>query len=104
MDINDTASSMSFVMPAEYHEGNLPQPNDSVVKIETSKDEYVAAMKFGGFASDKHIREYTQKLEAALKANSIPYYGHFRFLGYNPPFQLFGRKNEIIVSVNHDLN
>lgn len=101
MDINDSASSMSFVMPAEYHKDNLPVPNDSGVKIETTTDEYVAAIKFGGFASDSRINEYTEKLERALIANSITYYGRFRFLGYNPPYQLFGRRNEIIVSVNH---
>ena len=101
MDINDSASSMSFVMPAEYHKDNLPVPNDAGVKIETTTDEYVAAIKFGGFASDSRINEYTEKLERALIANSITYYGRFRFLGYNPPYQLFGRRNEIIVSVNH---
>jgi hypothetical protein len=103
MDINDTTSSMSFVMPAEFHPDNLPQPNDAGVKIETTADEYVAAIKFGGFASDNQIKEYTNKLEKALIANSIPYYGRFRYLGYNPPFQLFGRRNEIIVSVKQDL-
>ena len=102
MDINDSVSTMSFVMPAEYNKGNLPLPNNEEVKIETTDDEYVAAITFGGFASGKHIKENIEKLESALKANSISYYGHFRFLGYNPPYQLFGRKNEIIVSVNKD--
>ena len=99
MDINDTSSKMSFVMPADYHKDNLPQPNDSTVKIETTTEEYVAALTFGGFASDKVIKENAEKLESALRAKSISYYGNFRFLGYNPPFQLFGRRNEIIVSV-----
>lgn len=50
MDINDSASTMSFVMPAEFQKNNLPQPNNSGVKIVTTADEYVAAIKFGGFA------------------------------------------------------
>jgi hypothetical protein len=100
MNANDSGSTMSFVMPAEYHKDNLPQPNDSSVKIETTTEEYVAAIRFGGFASDKHITKYSDKLENALKESSIPYYGHFRLLAYNPPYQLFGRKNEIIVNVN----
>lgn len=100
MNINDSNSTMSFVMPLEYGKDNLPQPNDTSVKIETTADEYVAAIRFGGYASDKHIKEYSDKLENALKESSIPYYGRFRLLTYNPPFQLFGRKNEIIVSVN----
>jgi hypothetical protein len=102
MDINDSTSTMSFVMPAEYHKDNLPLPNNSEVKIETTADEYVAAITFGGFASSKDIKKNIEKLESALKANSISYYGNFRYLGYNPPYQFFGRKNEIIVSVNKD--
>ena len=100
MDINDSASTMSFVMPSVYNIENLPKPNDSRVVIKSTTDEYVAALKFEGFASDKDIKFYSEKFENALKAASIPYYGNFRFLGYNPPYQLFGRKNEIIVSVN----
>jgi len=102
MDIDDTTSTKSFVMPAEYQKDNLPLPNNSEVKIETTADEYVAAITFGGFASDKDIKKNIEKLENALKANSISYYGNFRYLGYNPPYQFFGRKNEIIVSVNQD--
>jgi hypothetical protein len=100
MNINDSASTMSFVMPAQYHKDNLPQPDDSEIKIETTNDEYVAAIRFDGFAKGEKIKEQTALLENALKAANIHYYGSFRFLGYNPPYQLFGRKNEIIVAVN----
>ncbi|MEI6410700.1 MAG: heme-binding protein [Bacteroidota bacterium] len=102
MDINDTASSMSFVMPLEFNKDNLPKPNDSNVEIKTTTDEYVAVITFGGFASDKKIKFYQDKLETELRRNSISYYGNFRFLGYNPPYQLFGRKNEVIVNVDRD--
>jgi hypothetical protein len=100
MNVNDSSSTMSFVMPSNYDKNNLPLPNNSEVKIETTRDEYVAAIRFGGFASDKDIKENKDKLENALKANAISYYGHFRYLGYNPPYQLFGRRNEVIVSIN----
>lgn len=100
MDINDTASTMSFVMPIEYNKDNLPKPNDSGVKIENSTAEYVAAIKFGGFASSDKIKKYTDILEGLLKKNNLPHYGNFRLLGYNPPYQLFGRRNEIIVTLN----
>jgi len=103
MNINDSVSTMSFVMPTEYHKDNLPIPNNSEVKIETTADEYVAAIRFGGFASDKDIKENKEKLESALKAKAISYYGNFRYLGYNPPYQLFGRRNEVIVAINWTL-
>lgn len=99
MDINDSLSSMSFVMPANYNKDNLPKPNDTSVILKTTAEEYVAAIRFGGYANDEEIKMYAAKLESALKAEGIEYFGNFRFLGYNAPFQFWGRKNEIIVSV-----
>lgn len=100
MDINDSVSSMSFVMPSLYNEENLPKPNDPNVHIHRTADEYVAVIQFGGFASDKDLKFYSGKLREILAKKGINSYGNARFLGYNPPFQLINRRNEIIVSVN----
>lgn len=102
MDINDYNSSMSFVMPSKYLQENLPKPTNAEVIIETVADEFVAAVGFGGFATETDIKINTRKLERALKAASIDHYGSFRMLGYNPPFQILGRRNEIIVNVEWD--
>ncbi len=99
MDINDEGSSMSFVMPSAYDINNLPRPNDANVKLHQTPGEYVAAISFGGFANDASIKRYAAELEKALGNKGIKSIGHFRFLGYNPPYQLVGRKNEIIVTV-----
>jgi hypothetical protein len=100
MDINDTASSMSFVMPAQFTIENLPKPNDDRVNLKKIPDQYVAAIRFGGYASDEEILIHRKKLESALNKNAISYYGNFQFLGYNAPYQFWGRRNEIIVQVN----
>ena len=100
MDINDSLSTMSFVMPSKYNEQSLPKPSDSRVKLEKSQAEYVAVLKFGGYANDDKISRYSEKLRTALDQKGIRYSGNFRYLGYNPPYQFIGRKNEIIVSVN----
>lgn len=102
MDINDYNSSMSFVMPSKYLQENLPKPINAEVMLETTTDEYVAVVAFGGFATEEDVKINTRKLERALKTASIAHYGSFRMLGYNPPFQLLGRKNEIIVNVEWD--
>lgn len=99
MDIDDTSSTMSFVMPSDYNASNLPKPNNAEVKIETTEAEYVAAISFGGFASDADIQKYSGLLAKALKKADIKHDGNFRFLGYNPPFQLVDRTNEIIVRI-----
>lgn len=100
MDINDSVSSMSFVMPSGYTEENLPKPNDAGVIIQKTPDEYVAVIRFDGFASDKDLKYYSGKLHDILAEKGITSYGNARFLGYNPPFQLINRRNEIIISVN----
>jgi hypothetical protein len=100
MEIGDTSASMSFVMPASFSKDNLPVPNNAEVTIQSTPNEYVAAISFGGFASQEDIDLHADLLEMALKKNQVSYYGRFRFLGYNPPYQLFGRRNEIIVSVD----
>lgn len=97
MDMNE--ASMSFVMPSAYTEESLPAPDDPAVKLERTDDVYVAAIRFGGYASDRDIVKYSEKLKSLLSEKGIGWYGNFRYLGYNPPFQPFGRRNEIIVNV-----
>lgn len=100
MEIGDTSASMSFVMPASFSKANLPIPNSAEVTLQSSPSEYVAAIRFGGFASQEDIDLNIHLLEIALKKKQIEYHGRFRYLGYNPPYQLFGRRNEIIVSID----
>ncbi len=99
MDINDSLSAMSFVMPSKYELKDLPAPDNSRVVLEESKPDYIAVIRFGGYASDRAIRRNSEKLAALLDAAGISYHGNFRYLGYNPPYQFIGRRNEIIVSV-----
>ena len=58
---------MRFVMPSKYDEQSLPRPNDSRVKLEKSQAEYVAVLKFGGYANDGKIARYSEKLRKALE-------------------------------------
>jgi hypothetical protein len=101
MDINDTVSTMSFVMPSSYNQANLPKPNNPDVILKETADEYVAAIQFGGFASDKELKFYSEKLLDILKEKGIKTQGNTRFLAYNPPFQLVGRRNEIVISIEY---
>jgi len=99
MDVNDTLSTMSFVMPSTYNIANLPNPNDAAVKIKEVSQDYAAVIRFGGYVNDEKMKFYSQKLRNILTQKGIITIGHFRFLGYNPPYQFLGRRNEIIVSI-----
>ena len=99
MEFDSAGSSMSFVMPSAYKSEDLPKPLNGRVKIEKFKEQHVAAIRFGGFAGDSRIHSYENKLKKMLDAKGISYSGNFRYLGYNSPYRLIGRRNEIIVPV-----
>ena len=99
MEMSDNGSAMSFVMPEKYDASNLPKPKDATVQIKQSKESYEAVIAFGGYANDEKIKEHTNKLVALLNKKNIKIIGGFNFLGYNAPFEFFGRKNEISIPV-----
>lgn len=103
MDIGESQSTMSFVMPSNFNKENLPKPNNTDIAIETSEPEFAAVIRFGGFANTTSSNKYKLMLANALKQKGITSYGNYRFLGYNPPFQIFGRRNEVIVSIYRDI-
>jgi len=59
----------------------------------------VAAITFDGWATDARIAEYTEKLKDLLAKNNIAYTGNFSYLGYNPPYEVVNRRNEVVVDV-----
>ena len=99
MDINDKGSSMSFVMPSQYTLDKLPRPVDSRVELHESAAVYMAAIEFGGYANDEKIKQYADRLLEALNRNGIKTTGNPTFLGYNAPYDLIGRKNEVVIAI-----
>ena len=39
--------------------------------------------------------------KASLDSKGIKHKGNFSYLGYNPPFQLINRTNEVVVEIDH---
>jgi hypothetical protein len=99
MEMSGNGSSMSFVMPEKYDATSLPKPKDATVQIKESKESYEAVIAFGGYANDEKIIDYTNKLVALLNKKNIKIVGGYNFLGYNAPFEFFGRKNEISIPI-----
>lgn len=101
MQVQGDSASMSFVMPSAYDLNSLPGPNDPNVKLHTSEDEYVAVVKYGGYSSDADIKKQTERLKEFLEKKKISFLGEFRYLGYNPPYQMTDRRNEVIVKIDY---
>jgi hypothetical protein len=99
LKMNQENMEMSFTMPSEQNLNELPKPNDPGIRINKTIEEYTASIEFGGYASDDKITKHTEELKNILIKKKIIANGSFRFLGYNSPFKLLGRKNEIIVPI-----
>jgi len=98
----DTTMTMMFMVPKKYKKETLPQPNESDIEFKEEPAKTVAAISFGGWANDEKIASYKQQLIAALDSEGIKYTNRFYFLGYNAPFEVFNRKNEIIVELANE--
>ncbi|MFY7943669.1 MAG: SOUL family heme-binding protein [Crocinitomicaceae bacterium] len=98
MEVGDN-TKMSFVMPSQYKMEDLPQPNSSEVKLVKAAPKKFAVLTFSGFASDEKINRKKELLKEALKKEQISVKGDFSYLGYNAPWDLFGRRNEVAIEV-----
>ena len=98
MSLKDS-TTMMFMVPKKYKKETLPQPNLSKIKFKEEPAKTVTAINFSGWANDKKIKKYKQKLKDALDKEGILYKNRFQFLGYNAPYEVFNRKNEIIVEL-----
>ncbi len=99
MDINEKGSSMSFVMPSEYTLDNLPRPADTRVELHESPAIYMAAIEFSGYANDQKIKQYADQLSQILNKRGIKTIGNPTYLGYNAPYEIIGRKNEVVIAI-----
>lgn len=99
MQMGEEEMTMRFMMPTAYTTEDLPTPNDKGISIFNTDEEYVAAISFSGFISDEKLQKQQDRLTQLLEKNELTPKGDFRYLGYNPPYQLIGRRNEIVVRV-----
>jgi hypothetical protein len=95
----EDSMTMMFLVPKNMKKDNLPQPNQSQIEFREEPAKKLAAIRFGGWASTEKLEEYKQKLIAELDEKGIQHKGNFSYLGYNPPFDLFFRRNEVVVGV-----
>jgi hypothetical protein len=98
MEIGDS-TKMSFMVPSNYTEENLPKPNNGNIFFEKKEGAIMAAIRFGGWADDATIEEQKNKLSELLTNEGLDHTGKFMYLGYNPPYVVVGRRNEVVVEL-----
>ena len=98
MSLEDSVTMM-FMVPREFDKKTLPKPNQSQINFVEEPAKKIAAISFTGWANDEKIAKYQKKLKLILETENISYKNQFYFFGYNPPYEIFNRKNEVIVEL-----
>jgi len=103
MELGDT-SKMMFMVPKKYNLKNLPNPKNNKIVFEKQEEKIIAAIRFDGWADDEKIEKYKSLLMNELVKEKLNYINKFIFLGYNPPFEVLNRRNEVVVElINYKL-
>lgn len=95
----DSTSTMSFVMPSNFQMEELPEPKSEKIRLHETGTAVTASISFKGYANDKVIQKKTKELKDRLRSRGIHFRNDFRFLGYNPPYRVINRHNEIVVTL-----
>lgn len=90
---------MEFMMPSSYTLDNLPAPDRPDIELYVKPSVIMAGLSFGGYASDQKIKEKIEELKSYLEKENIAHTGHFQYFGYNPPYQMINRRNDIVVEL-----
>lgn len=98
MSLEDSVTMM-FMVPREFDKKTLPKPNQPQINFVEEPAKKIAAISFTGWANDEKILKYQKKLKLILETENISYTNQFYFFGYNPPYEIFNRKNEVIVEL-----
>ena len=91
----DSISTLSFVVPRSKTEESMPVPIDSNLTFVVQAPKLLAVLDFGGFINDEKLAARMAELKKAVLKEGFQIKGQGYYFGYNPPWQLIGRKNEV---------
>eukprot|EP00471_Norrisiella_sphaerica_P005332 CAMPEP_0184480454 /NCGR_PEP_ID=MMETSP0113_2-20130426/1966_1 /TAXON_ID=91329 /ORGANISM="Norrisiella sphaerica, Strain BC52" /LENGTH=199 /DNA_ID=CAMNT_0026858951 /DNA_START=197 /DNA_END=793 /DNA_ORIENTATION=+ len=91
----NTTFTVSFFVPFE-HQGDAPEPSADNVYLDKVSDRTVAVLQGSGFWMQNDVLKYVGQAGDLLKQKEIAFNDTtYTFSGYDPPFRLFNRHNEI---------
>ena len=99
MDSNaqELSGTMAFTMPRDFDMTTKPQPRSRFIAFTTTEAQYTASIGVGGFPSLPEMNTLKDRLFKALAEQGLAHNGHAEYLYYNPPTQMLGRRNEVLV-------
>ena len=100
----DSISTLSFVVPRSKTEESMPVPIDSNLTFVVQAPKLLAVLDFGGFINNEKLAARMAELKKAVLKEGFQIKGKGYFFGYNPPWQLIGRKNEVAFELEKSSN
>ncbi|XP_053315829.1 heme-binding protein 2-like [Spea bombifrons] len=98
VNVPSANATMSFFVSPEL---SPPRPLDPEVYLESFPAKSVYVKSFGGYAFDYEYARQSKKLAEELTSLGIPFDNSFYVrAGYNDPFTLFNRHNEVWYTAN----
>ncbi|XP_013867004.1 heme-binding protein 2 [Austrofundulus limnaeus] len=89
--------TVSFYIPDEL-QAEPPEPSEPEVFVENRKEFTAYVRTYGGFANDNTRRDELLKLTESLKRDGVEFVDTpFYTAGYDSPFKLTNRRNEVWV-------
>lgn len=92
--------SFSFVLPSSYLRGEVPEPLDKRVELESVPERHLAVLRFRGRARAHEVEARTRELLSEVRSRGLVPSGDSFLMRYNSPFTPgFIRRNEVAVEV-----
>ena len=92
--------TMKFVMPSKYTMNDLSKPNDSRIVMEKVDKKKYAAITYSGYNNSTKFSFNSTKLKRILDENNISYKDNPIYLGYDAPYKIWGRKNDVLFELS----
>ncbi|XP_005099334.1 heme-binding protein 2 [Aplysia californica] len=90
----ESTFTVAFYLPSE-HQVNPPKPSSPDVFFEDRPEQTIYVRSFGGFANDEKWIAEGLALTEAIGDESKFESSYYFTAGYDPPFKLIGRTNEV---------
>lgn len=99
MSNEPSTNTMSFVLPSQMEFDKLPTPISEQIVLHQSKPVYAAVVQYGGYTNNREIEKKKVELIAALEGLKLTFNNNFEYLGYNAPYDVVNRRNEVLVEL-----
>jgi hypothetical protein len=95
---------VALKVPNHMQLQQMPKAENPCIQCFHEQERIMAVIRFNGWMSQRKFEKYASRLKEQLDKHNIQTFGDFIYHGYNPPYELLNRRNEILIAIsNHHL-